>query len=99
MNIDDLTEKIRMIDLKCELEKLQARKEYCFANNKVNIGDVFVDHIGGILVQKISAYCSRDYPCCTYSGIELKKDLTPKKNMSVREAFQSNQVAHYPRTP
>ena len=71
-------------------EKLVIR-EYCLANNKYKEGDIFQDHMGKIIIEKIDYYYSPDNPCCIYLGIELKKDGTPKKNNPKRWAYQCNE--------
>ena len=64
-------------------------------NNPYSIGDVFTDHIGSIVIEKIS-YNLNPYngglPCCAFFGKELKKDGTPKKNGSARLAYQANDI-------
>jgi hypothetical protein len=91
MKLDDLNKKLREISIEHSRKKNSAISEYCLANNSVNVGDVFTDHIGPIRVEAISYHIS-DKPCCVYIGPELKKNLEPKKIRSVRSAWQSNKV-------
>jgi hypothetical protein len=65
---------------------------YCKANNPYKIGDIFTDHIGSIKIEKIIFDLSSNELCCVYFGVELKKDLTPRKDNSKRNAWQSNDI-------
>lgn len=82
---------LRLLYEKYEFDKKALAKEYALANNTVNKGDIVVDHIGKLLVNKIEVYLSVDNPQCVYTGTELKKDGTPKKVQDpCRKVFQSN---------
>jgi len=67
--------------------------EFCNANNPYKVGDIFTDHIGSIIIEKIKySFSYSSIPCCTYFGLELKKDGTPKNNESKRTAWQLNDI-------
>lgn len=67
--------------------------DYCQAHNPYKIGDVFTDHIGSIRIDQITYDVSLyRLPCCVYTGVELKKDGTPKASGSRRAAYQVNDV-------
>ena len=84
---------IKNLSEEFNLKKKQAIEDFCIANNPYKIGDVFTDQIGSIIIEKIQyAYSLTETPCCVYFGTELKKDGTPKKNNTKRNAWQSNSV-------
>ena len=67
-------------------------REYALSNNKYQVGDIVTDHIGSIKVESISIEDSfgTGIPTCVYTGLELKKDLTPTKKLSKRQVWESN---------
>lgn len=86
--------KYRMEVLAAEFEakKRALVKECALSNNQYNVGDIVTDHIGSVKVEKIMTTTSNDKPTCVYYGIELKKDMTPKKNDPRRQAWQNNLI-------
>ena len=73
--------------------KLQ--REYAFANSEVKIGDIVVDHQQRLIVDAIAVYVGlSQIPQCTYMGMELKKDGTPKRNGKISKMYQSNLKEH-----
>ena len=91
MTKQDLEEQLKIIDKKSEAEKIEVIKRYCDANNPYKIGDKFTDHVGTIIIEKIG-YSNYTSLCCTYFGLELKKDGKPRKEGSKRVAYQSNDI-------
>lgn len=83
----------QLAKLKQELKRREEvlAKTYAYANNPVFIGDIVTDHVTTIKVQKIGIYRSL-YPSCFYIGVELKKDLTPKKRQENTTIYQCNIV-------
>jgi len=94
MELQDLRDRLKILEQEYELMQKQIMREYCDANNPYKVGDKFTDHIGTILIEKISYAYSTIYgsPGCVYFGPELKKDGTPKKNGDKRKAWQSNDI-------
>lgn len=94
MKKEELEIELKKLELDYENRKRQLLKEFCDKNNPYKIGDIFTDHIGSIKIERIKYSLSlyRGNPCCVYCGIELKKDLTPKKIQTIREAWQSNDI-------
>lgn len=86
--------KITQLELEFENNRNKVVKEFCDANNPYKVGDVFTDHIGSILIDKIQYWVifGNEGPCCVYSGLELKKDGTPRKDKSRRQCWQYNEV-------
>lgn len=74
-----------------------ARLKYCKENSNVKIGDIVKDHIGSVLVEKISMHNSST-PCLIYYGLELKKDLSPRKDKSKRSCYQTNIINEQPKS-
>lgn len=95
MDIKELEEQLEILNEEFQENKNKLLKEFCFSNNPYKVGDIFEDHMGKILIEKImpSGYrFSGAIPCCSYYGLELKKDGTPRKNGSKRQCWQSNDI-------
>jgi hypothetical protein len=94
MELKDYELRLKEINERFEKEKRELAKDYAFANNPYKIGDIISDSVGSIKVDLIQHTIGGTfigkYPQCVYSGIELKKDLTPKKNGDRRKVFQSS---------
>lgn len=91
----ELVQKLEELKTKYDSEKFAIIKSYCDANNPYKVGDVFTDHLGSILIKKISyqgsLLDSNNY-YCTYFGFNLKKDGTIRKDNSERWAHQCNDI-------
>jgi len=92
MTKEELSEWIGEIERKAWAAKRNAIAEYCFSNNGYNIGDIFCDHIGCVLIKEIAIHYEGLNSCCKYRGVELKKDGTAKKNNAERWAYQCNDI-------
>lgn len=90
MKLEELNERLKDLRNKYDSDVLHFKREYCDRNNPYKVGDIFTDHIGSIIIESIKYY-PIDKPCCVYYGIELKKDGTPRKDSSKRQAWQSNE--------
>ena len=92
MDIKDFDQKMLSIHTEYETQKRKLIIDYCFSNNPYKRGDVFTDHMGSIIIEKIEAFSSSSGMGCCYFGPELKKDGKPMKNNKKRYAYQSNEV-------
>lgn len=90
MTKEEYLDRLKIFAGEYEAKKREAMREYCLSNNIVNVGDIVTDQIGSVKVESISVSANFGSPCCLYNGIELKKDLKPKKNGSRRSVYQSN---------
>lgn len=90
MTLSELKSQINDLHDKFESDIRSLKRHYCWLNKRYNIGDKFTDHIGSIIVEEIRYHYSSE-PCCVYYGTELKKDGTPRKDGSKRQAWQSNE--------
>jgi len=93
MEIEELNFKFRELEKALDLEKNKIIIEYCDSKNQHQVGSVFTDHIGSIMIEKISytkIFRVEDY-ACKYFGSELNKDGTPKKNGNKRTAYQEHE--------
>jgi len=86
----ELDEKINELRRVHENEVLLLKKQYVLAHNKYKVGDIFTDHRGSILIEKVQV--STSYLCCVYYGIELNRDFSPNKRGNKRNAWQTNEV-------
>lgn len=71
-----------LIDLENEFntERKKLAVRYAQANNHYKIGDIISDNSNTIKIEKISFdWGFNNNPSCIYSGVILKKDLTPNK--------------------
>jgi hypothetical protein len=93
MTAEEYREKKRNIEMQCNRDKTNLASEYALSNNPHKVGDIFTDHIGSIRIDKIMASTTgfNDMPTCVYQGPELKKDGTPKKITTIRNAWQPNE--------
>ena len=94
MTKQELEQKLKELQQDYELKQKEVIRQFCDANNPYKVGDKFTDHIGTIIIEKIRySYTLTRIPACVYFGSELKKDGTPKKNKSRRNAWQLNDVS------
>ena len=91
MTEEELKEQLEALEKSHLLAKMVLMREYCNENNPYKIGDTFTDHIGTVLIEKIM-YSYGINTSCVYLGLELKKDGTPRKDGSKRNAYQCNEV-------
>ena len=92
MKKEELDSKLSQLEQEYSLNKKKLIIEFCDANNPYKVGDIFTDHIGSIRIEKIKYSLYMGKPCCVYYGVELKKDLTPRKIQMNRKAWQSNDI-------
>lgn len=90
MTLEELRSKENEIKDEFANKVSELRRQYCNENNSYKVGDIFTDHIGSIVIESIN-YRLFENPCCIYYGVELKKDGTPRKDGSKRQAWQSNE--------
>ena len=70
-----------------EDKKRELYVDFAMTNAKFKIGDIIKDHRWAFKVDKITVSKMYDFPEAVYHGVELKKDLTPRKD--------NNRVAIY----
>jgi hypothetical protein len=87
----ELEEKIKKANEDHEHYLKSIMRDYCNANNPYKVGDKFTDHIGSIIIERMN-YSYGSNPCCIYFGLDLKKDGTPTKKGTKRNAWQSNEI-------
>ena len=93
MTTQEYKDEINKIEVE-RSRKIRELIEVCaFSNNKVNVGDIFKDHIGYVRVEKIRATLSSiGEPTCIYFGACLKTNFAPFKSGEKRDAYQCNAV-------
>lgn len=82
-------------DAQCLFNKRNLAKQFALSNNTVVIGDIITDHIGSIVVSKISVSIGSltmygSMPQCVYDGIELLKSGKENAKGKTRSVWQSN---------
>jgi len=76
-------------DFNKERRKLAVR--YAQANNPYKIGDIISDHSDTIKIENIGFdWGYNNNPSCVYTGVILKKDLTPNKLNKKTSIYQIN---------
>lgn len=91
MTKEEYQEKMEWLKQEFKSNQIKLMIAYVDSNNPYKLGDIVTDHIGSIIVEKISCDLSYDgHPCAVYTGIELKKDDTPNKRGNKRSVWQSN---------
>ena len=92
MTRQEFHEKLDKIEFEYNIAKNRLYREYAISNNDVKVGDTVEDHIGSILVEKISCDYSNaaGFLQCTYFGVELNKDGKPNKKGNKRTVWQNN---------
>lgn len=77
-----------------EKEKSKLAKRFAYSNNPYKVGDIITDNVGSIKIELIQytkgGNFIRKYPECVFTGVELKKDLTPTKKGEKRTIYQSS---------
>ena len=91
MTPEEYRDRLEALNKEVAQKKNELYKEYAFANNPYKIDDIISDGIDTIKIESIAAgfafLCPE--PTCVYSGISLKKDLTPKKSGDKENIWQS----------
>lgn len=96
MNIEEYNTKLKEIGVEYQNKKRELAILFAKSNNPYKAGDVVTDHIGSVLVETIGVDggFNSSRPCCTYTGLVLKKDGTPTKKGEKRTVYQSNIITH-----
>ena len=89
MTEDQYRQELRVIEEAHRRSLKDLAFKYVKENAKFKIGDIIKYDNEIIIVNKIGVYMSLGRPEAMYSGTELKKDLTPKKNQMGRTFFGS----------
>lgn len=93
MTKEDLRLRLQELEQQHHMKQKEVMREYCDANNPYKIGDKFTDHLGTILIEKISyCYTFLVTPSCVYFGTELNKNGQPNKRNTKRNAWQFNEL-------
>jgi len=92
MTEQDFDAEIIRIESEAKIQKNELYLKYAESNRTNNVDDVITD---GSCTIEIKKYVARftglsRYPSIVYSGIKLKKDLTPFKNGDWDSICQSN---------
>ena len=95
MKKEQYEKKLKELENKFKEDKKLIQTEYALSNNTYTKGDIFTDHIGKIMVERIDVTVNfMGIPQCVYFGLELKKDGTPKKSNDKRWAYQCNDISN-----
>lgn len=93
ITIEDYDLRLKEINERFEKEKQELAKEYAFSNSSYKLGDIITDNVGSIKIERIQFSTGgfyRQHPECVFTGVELKKDLTPTKKGEKRKIYQSS---------
>lgn len=88
-------ETIQEIETERNARLIKAGKEYVATHSPYTSDDLFTDHSGTIRILRVSFELNflapSKEPKIRYYGIELRKDLQPKKNGAHRWAYLINE--------
>ena len=73
-------ERLKKIDADYGTAKKALYIEFAKSNEIYKTGDIISDSVKTILIDRITAHKSFGFPEPVYNGVELRKDLTPKKS-------------------
>ena len=92
MTEQDFDAEIIRIESEAKIQKNELYLKYAESNRTNNVGDVITDGSSTIEIKKhvVRFTGLSRYPDIVYSGIKLKKDLTPYKNGDWDTIWQSN---------
>lgn len=91
MTLDEYKAEVDKINRESDKKKNDLIIRYCHENARFKAGDIVEDHNGKVLVEKVVA--SRMFsgiPDPVYRGKSLKKDGTPRKDVEIRNVYQSD---------
>lgn len=80
MTEQEYNERMDKIQSEYEAAKRQLYIDYAKDQQKFKVGDIIKDNRGIMMVDKIGAVKGYGLPIPVYEGIELKKDLKPRKD-------------------
>ena len=83
MTLEEYKENLKHLNEKFNKDKRDLDTQYALSNKRFLKGDIIKNHNYTILIDEYKL--GRDFngiPYMVYYGLELKKDLTPKKNGS-----------------
>lgn len=89
MELKEYNERLNKIETDFKSAKNNLHIEYGLSQAIYKIGDIIKDSRFTFKVDRITVYVSFGIPEPVYHGVELKKDLTPKKN-GTRAAIYGN---------
>ena len=92
MTKEEYKSKVIEINNDRELKLKSLAKEYALSNNPYKIGDVVIDNIKTIKIEKIQFTLGgfQSTPECVYTGIELTKKGELNKRGNKRSIYQSS---------
>ena len=95
MNYIEYSEKAIQLENEYKKKDDSLRREYALSNNPYKIGDIIEDAFCAIKIDSMLFYLGRGYygniPSMIYKGVQLKKDLTPRKD-GKRQAIHQSEV-------
>lgn len=98
MTLEELKEKEKHLLVEHEERIREVRRDYLKSNTLYKVGDVIEDHYHIIQVEEITGVTGTT-PYIAYKGVELKKDLTPKKRQDNCIMYQQNvKIRHEDKT-
>lgn len=99
MQRETYLQRLKQIEDDAQKAKQAIYIEYGLSQAKFKIGDIIKDSRCTLKIQKVGVYKALGDPHPVYHGVELKKDLTPKKNGNRAAIYSSNAELIKPATP
>ena len=92
MEHSEYERRLKEIDAAAYAEKKKLYYEFGMSKAKFKVGDIIKDFRWALLIDKIEVHKVLGDPEPVYSGIELKKDLTPRKDKNRVEIHGNHNV-------
>lgn len=90
--LEEYYAKSKELQKKQREEALALAKEYALSIALYKVGDIIKDSVSAIKVTKLRFDILFDEPKTVYEGVELRKDLTPRKDGSTRAIYGNDRI-------
>jgi len=91
MTKETYEEQVEILEKSHRLAMYELMRTYAFSNCKYNIGDIFEDHIGRILIEKKLVHKSLGQITVEFHGVALIKGDKSNKKGTKRYAYLCNE--------
>lgn len=92
MTEQEYKEKLQAIEDERRTKRFMLMKEYAKAQRKFGLGDIIQQHDVLLKIENFGTFAGVTLPEVVYKGIELKKDLTPKKKQVGSCIYGNNNI-------
>lgn len=91
MTLQQYRDKVFTLEKELEAKLFALRREYAFSTTPYTVGDIVTDHIGSIIVERMSTVVGRNgVPQVLFNGPEFTKNGVIRKDGRKRTIWQEN---------